>query len=161
MNYDTSCKLCGKEKEALVHFLIKCEKLEVERNYQVIDESIDNPEERMRKLVYRNSKYQEVGKQIKKLWDLRKKSLEEINKETPKDRNSTDKNINPLLGGLVSRTSTNPLLGGLVSRTSTNPLLGSLVSRTGIDPPRDGWDTTPGRTHPRVVRVQNIRRSTV
>merc|ERR1712179_873669 len=65
MNYDTSCKLCGKEKEDLVHFLIKCEKLEVERNYQVIDENIDNPEERMRKLLYRNRKHQEVGKQIK------------------------------------------------------------------------------------------------
>ena len=87
INYDTKCKLCGKEKEDLVHFLISCETLESGRNYQVIDGNIDNPEERMRKLVYRNNRYQEVGKQIKKLWDLRKKLLEEI----PTDRNNRQK----------------------------------------------------------------------
>ena len=148
INYNSNCKLCGKEKEDLVHFLIKCEKLEVKRNYEVIDENIDNPEERMRKLLYRNRKHQEVGKQIKNLWDLRKKSIEKINKATPKGRDVTGQNINPLLGGLVSRTSINPLLGGL-------------VSRTGINSPQDGRVTGPRNTHHRVAMAQDIGRSTV
>ena len=102
INYNTNCKLCGKEKEDLVHFLIKCEKLEVRRNYEIIDKNICNSEERMRKLLYRNKKHQEVGKQIKNLWDLRKKLIEVSNDVTPIGRNVTWQNVNPSLGGLVT-----------------------------------------------------------
>ena len=71
-NYDPNCKLCGEEKEDITHFIIKCKKLETGRDYRVIDKNIRNPEERLRKLLYRNKKYQEVGKMIKDLWTLRR-----------------------------------------------------------------------------------------
>ena len=71
-NYNTNCKLCGEEIEDMVHFLTKCKNLEIRRDYNIIDKDIRNPEERMRKLLYRNEKYQEVGKMIKNLWTLRR-----------------------------------------------------------------------------------------
>ena len=75
-NYDTKCKLCGEETEDIVHFLTKCKKLEIIRDYNVIDKNIRNSEERMRKLLYRNEKYQEVGKIIKKPMDTKKRFKE-------------------------------------------------------------------------------------
>ena len=71
-NYEAKCKLCGEETEDLVHFIIKCKKLENIRDYNLIDRSIRNPEERLRKLLYKNGKHQEIGKLIKNLWMLRK-----------------------------------------------------------------------------------------
>ena len=52
--------------------LTKCKKLEIRRDDNIIDKKIQTPEERMRKLLYRNEKYQEVGKMIKNLWTLRR-----------------------------------------------------------------------------------------
>ena len=71
-NYEATCKLCGEETEDIVHFVIKCEKLESKRDYGVIDQYIQNPEERMRKLLFENEHHQEIGKMIKNLWMLRK-----------------------------------------------------------------------------------------
>ena len=71
-NYETKCKLCGEEKEDIVHFLIKCKKLEKRRDYKLIDRNIQNPEERLKKLRYRNEEHQELGKLIKNLWTLRR-----------------------------------------------------------------------------------------
>merc|ERR1711874_658992 len=70
--YEAKCKLCGKETEDIVHFIIKCEKLENKRDYKLIDKNTQNPEERLRKLLYKNKKHKEVGKLIKNLWKLRK-----------------------------------------------------------------------------------------
>ena len=52
--------------------------LEHLRDYQLIDMSINNSEERMRKLLFRNRNYQEVGNMIKKLWTARKELLDSI-----------------------------------------------------------------------------------
>ena len=57
-NYDSTCKLCGKEVENIVHFLIKCEKLENKRIDRLIDRSIQDPEEKMRKLLFENERHQ-------------------------------------------------------------------------------------------------------
>ena len=65
-NYEAKCKLCGKETEDIVHFIIKCEKLKNKRDYKLIDKNTQNPEERLRKLLFKNGKHQEVGKMIKK-----------------------------------------------------------------------------------------------
>ena len=35
--YDTKCKLCQEEIEDIVHFTIKCKKLENKRDYSIID----------------------------------------------------------------------------------------------------------------------------
>ena len=77
MNYDKKCKLCEKEEEDIVHFTIKCEKLEGKRNYELINKELIDPEERMRALLFRNENHQEVGRMIKELWDLRGKMLKD------------------------------------------------------------------------------------
>ena len=77
-NYNTNCKLCGEEKEDMVHFLTKCKNLEIKRDYNIIDKDIRNPEEKMRKLLYRNKNYQEVGRLIKNLWTLRKELINNL-----------------------------------------------------------------------------------
>jgi len=64
-NFNTICKLCGEEKDDLVHFIIKCKELETKRNYNLIEKDIRDPEERMRKLVYRDGRHQEIGRQIR------------------------------------------------------------------------------------------------
>merc|ERR1712055_1041743 len=46
-NYDRSCKLCGKEDEDIVHFIVTCENLEEARNTDLLDRGIENPEETM------------------------------------------------------------------------------------------------------------------
>ena len=69
----------------MVHFIIKCKNLEIKRNYNIIDKDISNPEERMRKLLYRNEKHQEVGRLIKNLWNLRKELINNLVTEPNKN----------------------------------------------------------------------------
>ena len=66
-HYDRICKLCREEEENIVHFLIDCKALEEERNYEIIDSSIEDSEEKMIKLLFQTGKYQETGYMIKKL----------------------------------------------------------------------------------------------
>ena len=73
--YNKTCKLCNEETEDLVHFIAKCKKLEEIRNYELLDNNIINPEDRMRKLLFRNNRCYEVGKMIKELWTQRRKLL--------------------------------------------------------------------------------------
>jgi len=40
--YDRTCKLCRKGVEDIVHFLIDCEELEEDRNYHLIDDTLEN-----------------------------------------------------------------------------------------------------------------------
>ena len=63
--YNKKCKLCGQEEEDIVHFTMKCPALEGKRNYGIIDKRIQDPEERMIELLFRQKKHQEVGKMIK------------------------------------------------------------------------------------------------
>ena len=74
-NYNKTCKLCNEEKEDLVHFLTKCKKLEEKRNYNLLDRKETDPENRMRKLLFRNNECYEIGKMIKELWILRRNLL--------------------------------------------------------------------------------------
>ena len=39
-HYDTTCKLCNEETEDLVHFIVKCKKLEGKRDYNILDKKI-------------------------------------------------------------------------------------------------------------------------
>ena len=80
--YNKTCKLCGEEEEDLVHFVSRCKKLEPVRDYNLLDRDIRDPEDRMRKLLYRDDRSWRVGKLIKDLWDLRRKLLKEIEKPT-------------------------------------------------------------------------------
>ena len=71
--YDKTCKLCKEGIEDIVHFIIDCKKLERIRNYNLIDKDIQNSEEKMRKLLFRDNRFQEIGKMIKNLWIERSK----------------------------------------------------------------------------------------
>merc|ERR1711874_624973 len=65
--YDRTCKLCRKGVEDIVHFLINCEELEEDRNYNLIDDTLENSEEKMIKLLFQNESFQNTGYMIKRL----------------------------------------------------------------------------------------------
>ena len=73
-NYNTICKLCKEEPENLVHFIIKCKKLEGSKNYEILNKDIKEPEERMKILLFRNKNYKLVSKLLRDLWEHRKNS---------------------------------------------------------------------------------------
>merc|ERR1712055_325993 len=77
--HNKTCKLCGKEDEDIVHFIVKCKALETKRRYDLLDRSIENPEERMVKLLFKQQDFQGAGRMIKELWFKRKDILK--NKE--------------------------------------------------------------------------------
>ena len=137
-NYNTTCKLCGEEKEDLVHFIIKCKSLEPKRNYNLIDKDIDDPEERMRKLLYRNEKHQEIGRLIKNLWSLRRELINNL---------VTEPNKNTSSGGLAVNQDRNPSYRGIVTGQSRNPLQSGLVTGQGKNPSPGGHVTGQGKIH--------------
>ena len=75
--YDATCKLCNYEEENLLHFVIKCPKLEDKRNDNIIDRNIVNPEERLIHSLFKQKKYQETGKMLKSMWYKRKYIIEQ------------------------------------------------------------------------------------
>ena len=77
-NYNTTCKLCGKEEEDLIHFTVKCKKLEKKRNSFIINTRILDPEERMKDLLFRNKDFRSTSRIIRDLWTLRGQLLKEI-----------------------------------------------------------------------------------
>ena len=77
-HYDKTCKLCKKGEEDIVHFLIDCEELEEDRNYHLIDNSLENSEEKMIKLLFQTENFQSTGHMIKCLWK-RRKTLQKYN----------------------------------------------------------------------------------
>ena len=70
-HYDKTCKLCGEEEEDIVHFTMKCKRLEKKRENPAINKDIIDPEERMKDLLFRNNNYAETRKVIRDLWVLR------------------------------------------------------------------------------------------
>ena len=74
--YNRTCKLCGKGVEDIVHFLIDCKELEEDRNYHLIDDTLENSEDKMIKVLFHNENFQDIGYMIKKLWKKRNALLE-------------------------------------------------------------------------------------
>ena len=56
----------------MVHFTMECPKLEGKRDYNLIDDKIQDPKARMIELLFRQKKHQEVGNMLKNLWNRRK-----------------------------------------------------------------------------------------
>ena len=81
-NYNTTCKLCGEENEDIVHFTVKCSKLEQKRDPALVNKEIVNPVNRMKELLFRNNQHLEVSQMIRNMWILRRTLLKEI-----KDKN--------------------------------------------------------------------------
>ena len=123
-NFNTTCKLCGEEKEDLVHFIVKCKSLETKRNYNLIEKDISDPEERMRKLLYRNEKHQEIGRQIKNLWNLRRELMDKLvkdpNKNTPTSGMNVNQDRNPPHKRIDTGQMGNSSQGGLVTGQGKN-----------------------------------------
>ena len=95
--YNKTCKMCREENEDLVHFISNCKALEKTRNYKLLDKYIRNPEERMRKLLFRDDRHWEIGKMIKNLWVERRKILKEIetkNENSPIDQINLGRDTN-------------------------------------------------------------------
>ena len=92
----------------------------------------------MRKLVYRNGRHQEIGRQIKDLWSLRKELMNKLvkdpNNNIPKRGQVTGPSINPPQGGQVTGPMINPSQGGQVTGPSLNPSLGGQVTGPRINP---------------------------
>ena len=88
VNYNKSCKLCEEEEEDLVHFITKCKNIEQKRDYNLLDREIKDPEERMRTLLFRNERRQDIGRMIKNLWDLRRQLLKEKEKKGGRNTNT-------------------------------------------------------------------------
>ena len=88
-HHDRTCKLCKEGEENITHFLIDCKELEEERNYDLIDNSRDNSEERMIKLLFQSGNHQETGYMIKKLWFRRRNLMKYYQKiDEDKKRNN-------------------------------------------------------------------------
>ena len=62
--------------EDIVHFLIDCKELEEDRNYHLIDNSLNNSEEKMIKLLFQSEDFQGTSQMIKKMWNRKKKHTE-------------------------------------------------------------------------------------
>ena len=54
---------------------MECKALETTRNYDVLDWSIEDPEERMIKFLFKQEDYQGAGKMVKELWFKRRTIL--------------------------------------------------------------------------------------
>ena len=72
--YNKTCKLCGKEDEDLLHFLIKCSALENKRCYKMIDSRIIDPEQRLIDVLFKQKDHRSVGWMIRAMW-LRRKDI--------------------------------------------------------------------------------------
>ena len=91
-HYDKTCKLCMEGEEDLTHFLINCKALEGRRDYNLLDGGIEDPEQRLIKLLFEQEDHQGVGRMIKGLWFRRKSILENREKM---EKNSIERTLNP------------------------------------------------------------------
>ena len=90
--YDKICKLCGQEEEDLLHFMIKCPYLEKRRNFEIIDESVVEPKERMIKCLFKQNEHQKTGKMIKEMWGTRRNKMEYEKRNKKATRDVVDNN---------------------------------------------------------------------
>merc|ERR1712237_245773 len=79
--YDKTCKLCRQTKEDMVHFIMDCPALELDRNYELIKKLGNSSQDKMIDLLFRTDRFQEVGCMLRKLWQRRRKLLTYIQKE--------------------------------------------------------------------------------
>ena len=79
-NYDKTCKLCGREKEDMVHFVINCPALEADRDHDLMDSRKANSQEILVDLLFGTSNPREVGGMIRRMWHRRRRMLTFIKK---------------------------------------------------------------------------------
>ena len=92
--YDQTCKLCGLEREDLLHFMLKCPKLEKRRNREILDNGVEDPEEKLVHFLFRQENHQEKGRMIKEMWYARRSILRFKRECQDRDRqNGENKNL--------------------------------------------------------------------
>ena len=74
-HYNKECKLCGKGEENLVHFIVECTALEGKRNYNLLNRNIEDPNQRLIDVLYRQEDHRGVGWMIRAMWFRRKAIL--------------------------------------------------------------------------------------
>ena len=84
-HYNKECKLCRQGEEDIVHFIVECKALEGKRDYNLLDRNVEDPRQRMIKLLFRQGDYQGVGRMIRTLW-FRRKSIIKNREEWEKER---------------------------------------------------------------------------
>merc|ERR1712121_524952 len=94
-NYNQTCKVCGLEEEDLLHFIMKCPRLDKRRNQGILDNGIEEPEEKLIHFLYKQKNHQEKGKMIKDMWYARRSILKF--KEESEKRNRLKKRKDELL----------------------------------------------------------------
>ena len=94
-NYNQTCKVCGLEEEDLLHFMLKCPRLEKRRNEEIMNSEIEEPEEKLIHFLYKQKNHQEKGKMIKDMWYARRSILKF--KEESERRNKMKKKEDNIL----------------------------------------------------------------
>ena len=95
--YNKTCKLCGKEDEDILHFIINCTALENKRNYKLIDNKIKDPEQRLIDVLYKQEDHRGVGWMIRAMWLKRKdilKSKEDMYKASIISKKNNKEKLN-------------------------------------------------------------------
>merc|ERR1711888_430687 len=92
-NYNQTCKVCGLEDEDLLHFMMKCPKLEKRRNQILLNNGIEEPEEKLIHFLYKQQN--QKGKMIKDMWYARRSILKF--KEECENRDRQEKGKDDLL----------------------------------------------------------------
>merc|ERR1712121_114452 len=92
--YDQTCKLCGLEEEDLLHFMLKCPRLEKRRDQEILDNGIEDPEKKLTHFLFKQKNHQEKGKMIKDMWYARRSILKF--KEECRDRDKQENGNNNL-----------------------------------------------------------------
>ena len=72
--------------------MIECPALERRRNYNILDNNIQVPENRLIQCLFRQNRFQETGKMVKEMWYTRRNILK-YEEDTKKKVKSKDENI--------------------------------------------------------------------
>merc|ERR1711888_45857 len=90
--YNKTCKLCKQGEEDLLHFLIECPALERKRNYEILDNRIQEPKDRLIQCLFRQKRFQETGKMIREMLYARRNILK-YEKDTREEEKSSGEDI--------------------------------------------------------------------
>ena len=75
-NHETLCKLCGREEEDLMHFLIKCPRIESKRNKRIMEKWSNNDKDKqMTDILFNEKNYEKLRQMVGAMWILRKDLL--------------------------------------------------------------------------------------
>ena len=77
-HYDKTCKLCGEGEEDLEHFLVKCKKLDSERDRRIKEDPDMPAQEKTIEILFKNENYQETAKMISNMRNLRKRQRDDL-----------------------------------------------------------------------------------